>query len=78
MGRVKAHAKDNQLATKWNQRVDKDNPNRNQMGEWLHQILGHTGKKALYFAAQSKCLTLSTAITHRTEIYLLRKRMELG
>jgi len=57
---------------------DKDNPDRYQMGEWLHQILGHTGKKALYFAAQSKGLTLSTAITHRTEIYLLRKRMELG
>ncbi|KAK4811127.1 hypothetical protein QYF61_019758 [Mycteria americana] len=62
MGWVKAHAKDNQPATKWNQKVDELtkirkitlNPEWYRLGEWLHQSLGHTGKEALYFAAQSK------------------------
>ncbi|KAK4810584.1 hypothetical protein QYF61_007321 [Mycteria americana] len=62
MGWVKAHAKDNQPATKWNQKVDELtkirkiilNPEWYRLGEWLHQSLGHTGKEALCFAAQSK------------------------
>lgn len=55
MGWVKAHAKDNQQAIKWNQKVDELtkirkitlNPEWYQQGEWLDQNPGHTGKEAL-------------------------------
>ena len=55
MGWVKAHAKDNQPATKWNQKVDELtkirkitlNPEWYRLGEWLHQNLGHRDKAAL-------------------------------
>uniref|UniRef100_A0A8C4U3K2 Uncharacterized protein n=1 Tax=Falco tinnunculus TaxID=100819 RepID=A0A8C4U3K2_FALTI len=32
------------------------NPEWYRLGEWLHQKLGHTGKAALYFAAQRKVI----------------------
>lgn len=61
-GWVKAHAKDNQPAPKWNQKVEELTKIRNitlnhewyLLEEWLHENLGHTGKEALYFAAHSK------------------------
>lgn len=65
MGWVKAHVKDNHSATKLNERVDELFKIRKitlglewyQLGKWLHQPLGHTGKEALYSAAQSRGLT---------------------
>lgn len=63
---VKTHAKGNKPATNCYQKVDELtkireikignslNPEWYQLGEQSHQKLGHTGKSAHYFAAQSK------------------------
>ena len=71
IGWVKAHANDHKPATNWNQRVDEltkirkidiedsSDPTWYRLGEWLHQKLGHTGREALYFSAQSRGWPLS-------------------
>ncbi|KAF1541853.1 hypothetical protein FQV19_0015112, partial [Eudyptula minor] len=77
-GWVKAHAKDNQPATKWNQKVDELtkmrkialNPEWYRLGEWLHQNLGHTGKEALYFCWPINRKTCETILTECSQCRL--------
>lgn len=64
MGWVKAQIKDNKPATNRNQKADElarirkikteDMQGTKWTIKWLHQKLGHTGREALYFAAQSQ------------------------